>query len=128
MTLPVESVEGYIEASDDEVLGVVDSNNPEAKVIPISEEQIWHRGTANENGWFLLTNPHTGQVLTKVGNYFTTIDGNIIFQSICTLISKLSGQPDIFLGSGTLKDIRFCINPIFSGCVGTYFFCLQFAI
>ena len=84
MTLPVENAEGYIEASDDEVLSIVDLNNPysevklEAKIIPISEGQKWHRGTANKNGWFLLTNPHTGKVLTKVGNSFTTIDGNII--------------------------------------------------
>ena len=94
MTLPVEGAKGYIEALDDEVLGVVDLNNPysevklEAKIIPISEEQNWHRGNANENGWFLLKNPHTGKVLTKVGNSYTTIDGNII----CTLKSKLSCQ------------------------------------
>ena len=36
-------------------------------------------------------------------------------QSICTLISNLSGRPDIFLGSGTL-DIRF------------HFFSMQFVI
>ena len=31
------------------------------------------------------------------------IFGYIFDQSICTLISNLSGGPDIFLGSGTLK-------------------------
>ena len=29
----------------------------------------------------------------------------IVDQSICTLISNLSGRPDIFLGSGTLKKL-----------------------
>ena len=36
-----------------------------------------------------------------------------IFMYICTLISNLSGRPNIFLGSGTLKNIR--LHP-------TYFF------
>ena len=124
MTLPVEGAKGYIEALDDEVLGVVDLNNPysevklEAKIIPISEEQNWHRGNANENGWFLLKNPHTGKVLTKVGNSYTTIDGNKIVQLICIL----NYQVDLifFLGSATLKNIGLYQPHIFSGC-GPYF-------
>ena len=31
----------------------------------------------------------------------------IVDQSICTLLSNLSGRPDIFLGSGTLKKSDF---------------------
>ena len=45
----------------------------------------------------------------------------IVAQSICTHYSSLSGQPDIFLGSGTLKNIRlhqpnFFQSHIFSAC------------
>ena len=25
----------------------------------MSDEQKWYRGTADENGWFLLTSPHS---------------------------------------------------------------------
>ena len=38
------------------------------------------------------------KVAYKKAMYILVID-----QSICTLISNLSGRPDIFLGSGTLK-------------------------
>ena len=62
-----------------------------------------------------------------------------ITQSICTLISNLSGQLNIFLGSGTLKEkyiilrvwnfkiYKVASTLIFSGS-GPYFFCLQFEI
>ena len=82
-TLPEENAEGYIEASD-KVLGIKNSTvclsqsqdvRLEARIVAISEKQKWHRGTANENGWFLLTNPHSGKVLT---DYFDclNIQGN----------------------------------------------------
>ena len=85
-TLPEENTEGYIEASD-EVLSVSNLTDPqspvklEARIIPISEEQKWYRGTSDENGWFLLTNPHTGKVLwgfylSFTHRYYTQIDGN----------------------------------------------------
>ena len=38
-------------------------------------------------------------------------------QSICNLISDLSGVPDIFLQSRTSKNIGLCQPHIFSGCV-----------
>ena len=48
-------------------------------------------------------------------------------QSICTLISNLSGEPDIFLGPGTLKAsferYKVASTLFFSG-PGPYFFCL----
>ena len=69
--LPEENAEGYIEASD-EVLGVLNLTDPnsvvelEARIIPISEGQKWYRGKTHKNGWFLLTNPRSGHVLTIV--------------------------------------------------------------
>ena len=82
-TLPKENEEGYIKASD-EVVGIVNLTNPESPVMlesritPISEGQNWYRGTADENGWFLLTNPYSGKVLTEnvMLDYYTTINGN----------------------------------------------------
>ena len=83
-TLPEENAEGYIEASD-EVLGVLDLSDPisnvelEARIIPISDEQKWYRGSADKNGWFLLSNPPSGKVLTENHlnyGYFVYIDGN----------------------------------------------------
>ena len=77
-TLPEENTEGYIESAD-EVLSIVNSTNPdpdpdrvelEAKIIPISDEQKWYRGTADKNGWFLLTNPPSGKVLTENKNAY----------------------------------------------------------
>ena len=83
--LPEENAEGYIEASD-EVLGVLDLSDPisnvelEARIIPISDEQKWYRGSADKNGWFLLSNPPSGKVLTENHlnyGYFVYIDGNL---------------------------------------------------
>ena len=80
-TLPKENAEGYIEASD-EVLGVVNFTDPHSyvelvtKITPISEGQKWYRGTASENGWFTLTNPHSGKVLRNFFGYAAVIDGN----------------------------------------------------
>ena len=48
---------------------------------------------------------------TKIGNSILKFLGNtktllrIFVQAICTLISNLSGGPDIFLGSGTFKKL-----------------------
>ena len=69
--LPEENAEGYIESSD-KVLGVLNLTDPysnvtlEPRIIPISEGQIWYRGTANKYGWFVVTNPYSGHVLTAV--------------------------------------------------------------
>ena len=77
-TLPEENAEGYIEASD-EVLGVLDLSDPisnvelEARIIPISEGQKWFRGTADENGWFVLTNPQSKKILTEYLHYYDYI-------------------------------------------------------
>ena len=48
-------------------------------ITKISDGQKWHRGTADINGWFLLTNPHSGKVLTENcwnQGYYTCIRGN----------------------------------------------------
>ena len=34
---------------------------------PISDQQIWLRSTHDENGWFTLTNPHSGKIVTASG-------------------------------------------------------------
>ena len=81
--LPEENAEGYIETSDG-VLGIVNLSDPkssvmlQAKIVPISEGQKWHRKTADKNGWFLFTNPHTGKVLMEdlLWNDEANIDGN----------------------------------------------------
>ena len=66
-------------------MGVLNLTDPEStvklqpRIIPINEEQKWQRGTANEFGWFQLTNPCTGKVLTAVKGYLgygTQIHGN----------------------------------------------------
>ena len=92
-TLPEQNAEGYIEASN-EVLGVLNLTDPlsnvelEAKIIPINEGQKWYRETANENGWFMITNPYSKKVLTMTFDFWTNIyatiiDGNYSVYFIC---------------------------------------------
>ena len=47
----------------------------------------------------------------------------VVVQSICSLISNLWSQPDIFLGFGTSKKYRVASTLFFSES-GPYFFCL----
>ena len=42
---------------------------------PISDQQIWLRSTHDENGWFTLTNPHSGKILTASGSADLTVTG-----------------------------------------------------
>ena len=56
----------------------------------------------------------------------TSKKNRAVNQSICTMIFNLSGQPDIFLGSETLINIRLHRPNSFSRS-GPYFFYLQFA-
>ena len=85
--LPEENEEGYIEASD-EVLGVVDLTDSlsdvelEAKIIPISDGQKWYRSAADKNGWFVLTNPHSGKVILQYYSDGLCIDGNFIITGV----------------------------------------------
>ena len=42
---------------------------------PIPEEQKWRREPADEKGWFMLTNPATGKVLTSHKPLYLGITG-----------------------------------------------------
>ena len=42
---------------------------------PISDQQIWLRSIHDENGWFTLTNPHSGKILTASGSTDLTVTG-----------------------------------------------------
>ena len=89
--LPEENEEGYIEASD-EVLGVVDLTDTlsdvelEAKIIPISDGQKWYRSAADKNGWFVLTNPHSGKVILQYYSAALCIDCNFIITAVVRLL------------------------------------------
>ena len=70
--LPAEGEEGYIQESNGKVLGVLDGSIEsdtevvlQAKNESMKGGQLWLRGLANSNGWFTLTNPNSGKLLTQ---------------------------------------------------------------
>ena len=46
---------------------------------PISDKQIWLRSTHDEIGWFTLTNPHSGKILTASGATDLTVTGRYLY-------------------------------------------------
>ena len=42
---------------------------------PISDEQKWFRSTADENGWFTLTNLNSGKLLTAPSSHEISATG-----------------------------------------------------
>ena len=58
------------------ILGLVNSViNLTEKDDPISDQKIWQRSTHDENGWFTLTNPHSGKIVTASGATDLTVTG-----------------------------------------------------
>ena len=46
---------------------------------PISDQQIWLRSTNDENGWFTLTSPHSGKIVTASGATDLTLTGRYLY-------------------------------------------------
>ena len=53
--------------------------NLSEKDDPISDQQIWQRSTHDENGWFTLTNPHSGKILTASGATDLALTGRYLY-------------------------------------------------
>ena len=79
-----EGTEGTIEDQDSGyVLGLVENSNTNAGTMVILQEknastigtQTWLRTKANSEGFFLITNPATGKVLTALNKDNITIRG-----------------------------------------------------
>ena len=61
-------------------LGLVNNVlNLSEKDDPISGQQIWLRSTHDENGWFTLTNPHSGKILTASSATDMTVTGRYLY-------------------------------------------------
>ena len=53
------------------------------KIEPIPEEQKWRKELADDKGWFKLTNPATGKVLTAHKTDWLSITGTMLKQNLC---------------------------------------------
>merc|ERR1712037_642741 len=114
---PEEGEEGYIlakhEGTDEEVgvLGVLEKdclnfasikrpwNDCDKqvelvhKIEPIPEEQKWRKEPADKNGWFMLTNPSTGKVLTAHKNDWLSITDPVEDRDLLAKITSHTFSP-----------------------------------
>ena len=83
--MPAEGSYGHIEdQASGEVLGLWNNSTDlgsmvglEPKDRPLSDEQLWVRGTADRNGWFRFKNPISGRVLSVQTFSSATIAGTL---------------------------------------------------
>ena len=73
--------EGYLEDVSGNVLGLKSKCSgieaqPQLKDLSIADEQKWVRSCDVGNGYFTLTNPHSGKLLTATAEASVTVEGN----------------------------------------------------
>ena len=86
MIVPNQLAEGFIEHKDSGLVLGIDKGQTdvevnvilEEKLIPTNKNQQWFRGMADSKGWFTLTDPISGKVLTLSNQDNMTISGTYL--------------------------------------------------
>ena len=78
--LPTDCCEGYLEDGSGEVMGLQSGieAQPQTKDQSIADEQKWVKSCDVGNGYFTLTNPISGKLLTAKDETSVTVEGNYL--------------------------------------------------